>query len=82
MFFDETKKPQGFKGREALPTFKDTLTLTQLKHNRYQKNARLTNFPVMGVLFGVGPHKVFEFNEFHLKNRASIRLKGLFCLRN
>jgi hypothetical protein len=37
------KKPRGFKGREAFPTFKVTSTLTQLKLNRYQNNAGLTN---------------------------------------
>jgi hypothetical protein len=49
MFFDETKKPRGFKGREAFPTFKVINTLTQVRLNRYQKNAGLTNFSVFSL---------------------------------
>jgi hypothetical protein len=49
MLFGETKKPQGFKGREAFPTFKVTLTVTQVRLNRYQKNAGLINFSVFSL---------------------------------
>jgi len=31
MFFDETKKPHGFKGREAFATFKVINTLTHVE---------------------------------------------------
>jgi hypothetical protein len=43
------KKPHGFKGREAFPTFKVASTVTQFKLNRYQKNAGLTNFSVISL---------------------------------
>jgi hypothetical protein len=49
MLFGKTKKPQGFKGREAFPTFKVTLTVTQVRLNRYQKNAGLINFSVFSL---------------------------------
>jgi hypothetical protein len=49
MFSDETKKPHGFKGREAFPTFKVINTLTQVRLNKYQKNAGLTNCYVFSL---------------------------------
>jgi len=38
-FFNETKKPHGFKCREAYPTFKVNSTVTQVRLNRYQINS-------------------------------------------
>ena len=39
MFSDETKKPHGFKGREAFSTFKVNKTVTHFILNRYHINA-------------------------------------------
>jgi hypothetical protein len=49
MLFDETKKPHGFKGREAFSTFKVNYILSQVRLNRYQKNAGLINFSVLSL---------------------------------